>query len=332
MIKVHCLVSCVCETIKRSAADHRPYYFGVWDSSFSLSADYVLSHHDEKINHQEMLDWYERLYGIPVEEWYDHEQSKDENIAQLIQRIEQKNEDESVIVMLDLASLPERENKFHHDVFPHYVMLEATEDPEIWHMLDPDFRYEGELERERILAAVRHRAVAGGFAFRNTDVRIPDATTVSAYFMSCLNVHHPLTEAVKRVVHHYREQPEGLSKALKQLPVIAIRKYAYEHAFAYLYEAIGRDLQTSDFEEWTDEVETLVNQYSVIQHRAVKYAITRQPEVYLEIERLIEEQWARESAIKRQLVDTFHVYQRQEGIEHETRTLYDQLSASSAFI
>ena len=103
MIKVHCLVSCVCETIKRSDADHRPYYFGVWDSSFSLSADYVLSHHDETINHQEMLVWYERLYEIPVEEWYDHKQSKEENITQLIQRIEQKNKDESVIVMLDLA-------------------------------------------------------------------------------------------------------------------------------------------------------------------------------------------------------------------------------------
>jgi len=332
MIKVHCLVSCVCEMIKRSEADHRPYYFGVWDASFSLSGDYVLSHHDEKINHQEMLDWYERLYGIPVEEWYDHEQSKDENIAQLIQRIEQKDKDENVIVMLDLASLPERENKFHHDVFPHYVMLEATENPEVWHMLDPDFRYEGEIDRARILEAVRHPAVAGGFAFRSTDVRIPDATTVSAYFMSCLNVQHPLTEAVKRVVHHYRKQPEGLPTALKQLPVIAIRKYAYEHAFAYLYEAIGRDLQTSDFEKWTDEVETLVNQYSVIQHRTVKYALTGQVEVYLEIERLLEEQEHRERAIKRQLVDTFHAFQRQEGIEHETRTLYDQLSASSAFI
>jgi hypothetical protein len=47
------------------------------------------------------------------------------------------------MVMLDLFHLPERENKFNQNPFPHYLMLEKTDDPRVWQVNDPDFRWEG---------------------------------------------------------------------------------------------------------------------------------------------------------------------------------------------
>ena len=30
--------------------------------------------------------------------------------------------------------LPERENKYNQNPFPHYVIIELTEDPDLWHL------------------------------------------------------------------------------------------------------------------------------------------------------------------------------------------------------
>ncbi|MDI3234283.1 DUF6005 family protein [Exiguobacterium antarcticum] len=332
MIKVHCLVSCVCETIKRSEADHRPYYFGIWDADFAVTPDFILSHHDERIDHQAMLEWYRLLYGITVHRWYEPSRSKAENLARLDELMATKRPEQSIIVMLDLARLPERENKFHHDVFPHYVMLEPTADEETWQMLDPDFRYEGEFDRMRIIQAINQPTVSGGFWFDSSQVQLPDAETVSAYFMSGLKRHHPLTEAVQQIVLHHIETPDRLPAALKQLPVIAIRKYAYEHAFAYFYEHLAIDLVTSDFEDWCDQIERLVHQYTVIQHRAIKYSVTRDSAVLREIQDLLAAQTTSEDAIKRKLVDLFSQYRQKEGDTDATCTLYDQLPPSSTLI
>lgn len=52
MIKVHCFVSCVCEAVKKTeGADHRPYYFGVWDADFDVLENGVLTYHSKRIDH-----------------------------------------------------------------------------------------------------------------------------------------------------------------------------------------------------------------------------------------------------------------------------------------
>lgn len=332
MIKVHCLVSCVCETIKRSEADHRPYYFGIWDADFGLTSDFVLSHHAPEINHEAMVEWYRLLYGITVHQWYDRTLSRATNIMNLERLMKTKRPEQSIIVMLDLAQLPERENKFHHDVFPHYVMLEPTDDEETWRMMDPDFRYEGEIDRVRIIQAIDQPTVAGGFWFDGSHVKLPNRETIAAYFMSGLKRHHPLTEAVGQIVSHHKEAPIRLPSALKQLPVIAIRKYAYEHAFAYFYEQLGLDLVSSDFDGWCDRIERLVNQYTVIQHRTIKYSMTYDPAVLTEIQALLADQAMLEDTIKQRLIGLFNQYCRKEGETDESCTVYHQLSPSSPLV
>ncbi|PKF49116.1 phosphopantetheine-binding protein, partial [Enterovibrio nigricans] len=50
-VKVHCFVSCVCESLKRKGIDHRPFYFGVWDATFSISENFKLHYHSDDVDH-----------------------------------------------------------------------------------------------------------------------------------------------------------------------------------------------------------------------------------------------------------------------------------------
>ena len=55
------------------------------------------------------------------------------------------------MVMLDMFHLPERENKFNQNPFPHFLMLEKHEAPSLFRVLDPDYRWEGEIARDTVL-------------------------------------------------------------------------------------------------------------------------------------------------------------------------------------
>ncbi|KUF29654.1 MULTISPECIES: DUF6005 family protein [Lysinibacillus] len=311
MIKVHCFVSCVCEVIKKTkGVDHRPYYFGVWDADFDVLDNGVLTYHSDQIDHDFFQTWYEMLYGIKLYKWYDEKQSKQENINKLLGLVENKSPHQHVMVMLDLSMLPERENKFHQRPFPHYVMLESTENEEEWFMYDPDFRWEGILPKERILAAIQEPTVKGGYYFDSETIIAPTTETVEAYFNTCIKLDcNPLTDAVTEIMKKSIAGKEHLSKlptALKQLPVIAIRKYAYEHAFAFFWEALGREEE--GFDTWCDEIERLVTGYTTIQYRAMKLAMTQDLLLVENIFVKLEEQNQLEFKIKQGLQECFQAW------------------------
>jgi len=225
--------------------------------------------------------------------------------------------------MIDMYRLPERENKFNANPFPHYVMLETTDDPDVWMMLDPDFRWEGELPKDRILHAIESPAVAGGYVFDSNEIQPTNNTALRDYFIDSFYEHqNPMTDAVQHVVNHHQEteQFEQLPEALKQLPVLAIRKYAFEHGLAFFYLALGYDLEAGldEFEELCVVIEELVESYKLIQYRAMKLAqIAQQPElddkqrnvknqaILLEIKQLLEDQNNREFQVKKRLKTLF---------------------------
>lgn len=318
MIKVHCFVSCVCEVIKRTpGVDHRPFYFGVWDADFSVSPEMVLSYHSPHTRHEGFRDWYRQLYGIEIREWYDHEADKEANIRRLVELVENRPPGRQVMVMLDMYRLPERDNKFHQNPFPHYVMLETTEDPDTWFMWDPDFRWEGPLPKARILDSIRSPAAAGGFVFDGVDIRHTTRDTVAAYFIQCLKRdNNPFTQALRDILdaHLATDAPWPLSHlttALREIPVMAIRKYAYEHAFAWFLEARGQQAEGNPvFERWCDHIETLVKTYTRIQFRALKLAVTGQRALAEELYQLLAQQDAREFRLKEALVSEFETWWR----------------------
>ncbi len=279
MIKVHCFVSCVCEVIKRTpGVDHRPFYFGVWDADFSVSDRFVISYHSEHTNHDFFKTWYRLLYGVEIREWYDKALSKADNLQTLVELVENRPEHRNIMVMLDMYHLPERENKFSQNPFPHYVMLQATEDPDEWLMLDPDFRWEGRLPKAKILNAVAQPTVAGGYYFDGIQITHTPTETIQAYFALCMKrQENPFTQAIRQVVAAHVAGEQGvtlgdLERALREIPVLSIRKYAYEHAYAWFWEALG--LPPEEFEAWCDVIERLVKTYKLIQYRAMKLSLT----------------------------------------------------------
>jgi len=313
MIKVHCFVSCVCELIKRTpGVDHRPFYFGVWDADFSVDDQHRLSYHSPHTAHEDFRQWYRLLYGVNIEPWYDPARSKEANIRELVALVEGRTPQQHVMVMLDMYRLPERENKFHQNPFPHYVMLEATDDPQTWFMSDPDFRWEGTLPRDRILDAVRAPAAAGGFVFDGVDIRHSTRETVEAYFIRCMkHDHNPFTQALREIINAHcgpvaAHPLADLPHALREIPVMAIRKYAYEHAFAWLLEDQGLQAEGDDgFENWCLEIERLVKTYTQLQYRAMKLAITGDRRQVAAVHALLDDQDQREFRIKRGLQDLF---------------------------
>lgn len=323
-IKVHCFVSCLCEIIKADQrVDHRPFYFGVWDADVVVDEKTHINYHSQSINHDFFKAWYQKLFGVTVTPWYKNSASKAENIDTLLSILDSKNSDQQVMVMLDLFRLPERENKFNQNPFPHYVMLENTKNPENLFMIDPDFRWEGEQNKAQIIDAISSDAVSGGYHFNRNEIRTTPLTTIYDYFNACFKGDkNPMTEAVRTIISQHLDKNSSLSlnelgNALTQLPVLAIRKYAYEHGFAYFLLELG--LFDDEFEDWCDVIEMLVSTYKKIQFRAMKIATNAQggefdPELASEIFTLLVEQDAREFSIKHRLHTIFVLWAKKVGV------------------
>lgn len=287
-IKVHCFVSCLSAAIKAcDGLDHRPFYFGVWDTDFHVDDSARLTYHAPSVKHDHFRHWFRRLYGVPVIGWYDPGKSKQHNLDTFERLLHEKRETEHLMVMLDLYHLPERENKFNQNPFPHYVMIEGTDDPDTWFMHDPDYRWEGPLKRNAILNAIAQPSVAGGYIFDRSEARAPSVDVLQDYFLAMFDdQRNLLTDAVRDILRRHIDpaSPPALSAldhALRELPVIAIRKYAYEHGFAFFWRAL--DLPEQDFEDWCDEIEVLHQGFKALQYRIVKLSAVQDARLAQEI-------------------------------------------------
>lgn len=316
-IKLHCFVSCLSEIIKRRPGlDHRALYFGVWDSEVVVSDDCVISYHSESITHDYFVEWYEKLYGIRVYPWYERALDKERNVERLTSLVEARGENQHIMVMLDMHKLPERVNEFNKDPFPHYLMLGTTPSLNEWMVYDPDYRWEGVIAKERILNAMRSPAVAGGYMFTDEQARDPSPRQIKAYFDSCFVLgRNPMTDAIRQVVsaHLSGRDRSGnplclaqLGKALEEVPILSIRKYAYEHGLAFFWRELG--LAEVEFDEWCEVIALLVKTYKVIQFQALKAATTGSRALAEKIFEQLNEQDARERQIKLRLNEVYKLW------------------------
>lgn len=330
-IKVHCFVSCLSECIKaHPLVDHRPFYFGVWDAEVVVTDNYKIHYHADDLNHDFFCYWFNLLYGIQVKPWYRPQKSKTENISFLLSLIEHKADSQHIMVMLDMFLLPERENKFNQNPFPHYVMLEKSKNPDNLFMWDPDFRWQGEQNKQQVLAAIESDAVSGGYLFDSDEITPTSSKAIYDYFIACFKLNtNPMTNAVRNIINAHIEQrddltPAGLNQALTNLPVLAIRKYAYEHGLAFFMLALEMDFD--EFESWCDLIEQLVSGYKQIQFRAMKVAANFNEATHSNSEHLVNEitqllalQDEREFKIKRRLAALFNQWTQQIKLTTDTQ-------------
>ncbi|ABD09081.1 conserved hypothetical protein [Rhodopseudomonas palustris HaA2] len=308
-IKVHCFVSCLCDAVKAAGLDHRPMYFSIWDADFAVSERYQLLYHTPQISHDVFRRWFQRLYGVRITEWYDRSASKQANLDTLLRLMAAYRPTDSIMVMLDLFHLPERENKFNQNPFPHYLMVEPTGAPEIWHVRDPDFRWEGPIARERLLNAIAQPSVAGGYVFDRRAVRPPAAADIRDFFLACFMADdNPLIRRVREIVAAHVEGRNGLGvrdldTALRELPVISIRKWAYEHGFAYFWRALR--LPNGEFLHWCDKIEELALGLKGLHFMILRLAQTRDHGHAAKIHETLDSLDALETAIKARLRAVF---------------------------
>lgn len=316
-VKIHCVASNLAEIVKRfPELDHRILYFAVSDANACVNDRFVLSYHDENINHDIFFDWYERLYGMPITSWYDKNASKDENVATLESLVVNRTPDQHIMVMLDMFHLPERENEFNKDPFPHYVMLGPTNDPDLWFMYDPDYRWEGVFKKDRVLNAVRQPTVSGGYVFSDKGARPTPAEEVNAFFeASVVRDANPVTDSIRAIVNAHvvgvdkkgETLPlENLIKAVEEIPVMSPRKYAYEHGFAFFWRELR--LPEPEFDDWCDVIDELAKTYKLIQFNAMKLSATKNKAFADKIFQLLDQQDEREFNLKRRLIEVKDIW------------------------
>jgi hypothetical protein len=68
-----------------------------------------------------------------------------------------------------------------------------------------------------------------------------------------------------------------LATALRELPVISIRKYAYEHGFAFFWRSLK--LANADFDFWCDEIERLIQEFKAAALRRHEARPDRRPQI-----------------------------------------------------
>lgn len=313
-LKIHCFVSCVCDGLKRRGIDHRPFYALIWDAEFAITDGSKLAYHSDAMDHESFRYRFERLYGVPLVPWYDHSRSKDENVATLLDLLEHRESDTRIMVMLDMFHLPERENKFNQNPFPHYLLVERSDDPALWQVRDPDFRWEGVIERERMLNAIRQPSVAGGYRFDPARAHPPRDTDLAAFFDACFRFDtNPLIDAARAIVLAHAEGRGGLrltdlGEALRELPVITIRKWAYEHGFAFFWRALR--WPDPEFQRICDEIEALVNGLTALHYAVLKLARTGDTAELAPVLARLDALDAQESAIKRQLASAYAAWRQ----------------------
>lgn len=272
-IKVHCVVSCICQGLKDRGIDHRPMYLGLWDGEVVVDDHMRLSYHSESIDHDFYRHWADRLFGLTVTRWYDPSLHKSANLDHLHGLLADWRPGRYVMPMIDMFLLPQRDNKFAQDPFPHYALIQPTEDPERWLMRDPDFRWEGTLPARDLRAAFLRDTVGGGFAFDTADAHSAARDDIAAMHRATFDAHGtPLIDVVRRIVlAHAGDLPRAdLEAALRELPVIGIRKYAYEHALAVFGDIDGDD--GAAFEECCDRIAAVTSGLNTVHRRAVAYA------------------------------------------------------------
>lgn len=273
-IKVHCVVSCICQALKdRGGIDHRPMYLGLWDGQVIVDDRMRLSYHAAGIDHDFYCRWARRLFGLKVRRWYDSAAPKEENLRHLHGLLAEWRPGRYVMPMIDMFLLPQRDNKFAQDPFPHYALIEPTAEPGTWLMRDPDFRWEGRLPASDLRAAFMRDSVAGGFAFDTAGIHAASDADIAAMHRATFDSRAvPLIDAIRRILQaHSTDLPRAdLEASLRELPVIAIRKYAYEHALAIFGDIEGADHDA--FEECCDRIAALHGGLNRLHRRAVGFA------------------------------------------------------------
>ena len=305
---INSLASCLSEIVKRrNDLDHRILCFGICNTNVSVNDKSVLLADDDMTNHNFLTNWYDKLYGIQVSKWYDKNASVQSNTDKLITLVESKEPLQHIIVMLDMLKLPKREDQVNKALGPHYVMLGPTSDPELWFMYDPDFQWEGVIEKNQILNAINLTTAANSYLLSETNARPSTKQHIDEYFSEYFSAENNSLNNIVReliVAHTGNLLDRGhLNTAFKELPYISSKLYAYKYGFSFFWSELL--LPKEKFNYYCEEIKKLTKTYELIYRAVIEYAHSSQPEMLERIISLMDQQDATKISIKQALKDAY---------------------------
>ena len=99
-----------------------------------------------------------------------------------------------------------------------------------------------------------------------------------------------------------------LDGVVKQLPVLAIRKYSYEHALMYFIEQ--SETQSADFDHYAGLVEQIVKGFNNVRYQSVKMAMTGNKALLSSIMARLDEMNRTETMVKHELYRLYRLWRR----------------------
>lgn len=169
------------------------------------------------------------------------------------------------------------------------------------------------MKKDDILGAMRKPTVSGGYVFSQNGAVAAQPRDICAYYDACMRLdENPMTQAIRTVLlSHLEGRDQGgraitlfhLKEAVEEVPVLSIRKYAYEHGLAFFFRELA--LSEEEFDEWCEVIAQLVKTYKLIHFQAVKLAMSHEPALAQRILDLLDEQDRREFSIKSRLHEVY---------------------------
>lgn len=331
-IKVHCIVSCLCEVIReQTKLDYRPFYFGLWDAPYDVTESGEFTYYQHDLDHSHYFTWYERLFSAPVIEWYDKSKSKEANLEVLLRLLEEDIPGRYVMVQIDLSLMPERENKFHQKPFPHFLILQKNAEPDKWTMLDPDFRWRGIVEKSQVTDAFLENSFGGGFYVDAAGLQKSSVEAIDDYYRQVFTFQNGLTESLQTWIPRLAKNEDRflgnvLELAVRQLPVLAIRKYSYEHALMYFMEETGAS--DEKFEYYCDLIEEIVQGFHNVQYMVMKMSMSRKANLLPSVLEKLADMDRVETLVKEELHRLYEQW-REQRLDHDRLTYAVERGISS---
>ncbi|TIM74252.1 MAG: phosphopantetheine-binding protein, partial [Mesorhizobium sp.] len=143
------------------------------------------------------------------------------------------------------------------------------------------------------------------------------------YFLACFHEDdNLLTRATREVVRAHLEGRDGLklaelSMALRELPVISIRKYALEHGFAFFWRSL--QLSNAGFDTICDDIESLIQEFKTLHYAIMKLSQTGDEALASPVFEKLDMLDAMERSLKRRLAQTYRVWCDTRGLLHAPR-------------
>src|SRR5690606_35710240 len=98
----------------------------------------------------------------------------------------------------------------------------------------------------------------------------------------------------------------NLRNAFVDVPILSIRKYSYEHGFAFFWREL--ELEESEFDHWCEVIDELAKGYTLLQFQALKLATTGDLRIGDKIFAVLDQQVERENRIKARMQEVFEMW------------------------